>query len=127
MTANDQGIELRCSCSRRPLLAFCGSDPLTGEPWVHIKVFKGQRIYGEVVCNSGIVKLRCRECGRWQRVKIVRGAPRLRETTEPPQADRDKKFVEDACDEPLNPGILLPHHADVEDRDTAEATSVLRI
>lgn len=63
--------DLRCFCSRRPLLAKCGRDE-RGEPFIWVKVFKQGRIYGEVVATSGTVKLRCRECLRWHQVKIVR-------------------------------------------------------
>jgi hypothetical protein len=72
-----QGIPLRCTCAAAPMLAMCGNDPATGEPWVHIKGWKGQRLLVEAVVTSGVVKLKCRECLRWYRVRIVRGAPRL--------------------------------------------------
>ncbi len=84
----DDRLPLRCTCVNRPLLAYCGRDDETGEPWVHVKVWRGQRVFAEMVATSGVVQLRCRDCGRWQRVKIVKGAPRLKEDTRPPQVQR---------------------------------------
>jgi hypothetical protein len=53
-----------------------------GQIYVHVKVFKGGRVFGEIVTTRGDVHLRCRECLRWQRVVIVEaGTARLR--TEP--------------------------------------------
>lgn len=61
--------ELRCFCSRTPLLATYGLDE-KGAPYVHVKVFKQDRIFGEIVVTGGEVKLRCRECLRWHSVVI---------------------------------------------------------
>lgn len=74
---DDLGLELRCYCSSRPLLARCGRDPVTGEPWVHVKTWKQKRLYTEVIATGGTVRIRCRECLRWMNVKIIRGAPQL--------------------------------------------------
>lgn len=62
--------ELRCFCSRSPLLAVYGIDQ-DGRLYVHIKVFKQGRIYGESVCYGGDVKIRCRECLRWHVIVFV--------------------------------------------------------
>ena len=87
MTEN-RGVPLRCSfCSTSPLLAMFGVDSKTGEPWVHIKSWKGDRLYVEAVIVSGVVRLRCRICSRWNRVKIVRGAPSLQENPDHPLDD----------------------------------------
>lgn len=59
--------ELRCFCARHPLLATYGVDE-KGELYVHIKIFKQQRIFGEVLAKRGSIKIRCRECFRWHRV-----------------------------------------------------------
>ena len=56
---------------------MCGSDPKTGEPWVHVKSWKKGKLYTEVVATAGIVHIRCRDCGRWHRVRIIKGAPAL--------------------------------------------------
>jgi hypothetical protein len=76
----DGGLPMRCFCAGEPLLAVCGVDR-AGEPWVHVKVWKGQRLYSEIMVSSGVVKLRCRKCLRWHKVTIVRNAPALEETS----------------------------------------------
>lgn len=69
--------EMRCFCSRRPLLAKYGRDP-KGELFLHIKVFKQARLYAEIrVSANAQVRITCRECLREHRVKIVQDAPRL--------------------------------------------------
>lgn len=68
----DKGVELRCSCSKRPLLGIGYRDPSTNEPRLHVKVFKQGRVFGEMIATSGTVHLRCRECGRWSKVHIRR-------------------------------------------------------
>lgn len=83
------GLEVRCYCRARPLLAKCGRDP-DGEPWVHVKVWKGKRLYTEIIATAGIVRIRCRECMKWQIIRIVRGAPTAEE-------EISKEFLNDAC------------------------------
>lgn len=61
--------ELRCFCSSRPLLAVVDIDK-KGAPFVHLKVHKQSRVYGEVVVTSGEINVRCRSCLRWHRVNI---------------------------------------------------------
>jgi hypothetical protein len=61
--------DLRCFCGRSPLLAIYGVDE-DGNLFVHVRVYKGKRLYHESVLYGGIVKLRCRECYRWHRVLI---------------------------------------------------------
>lgn len=61
--------ELRCFCSRKPLLATYGLDS-DSKLYVHVRVFKQHRIYGEVIIKGGEVKIHCRECLRWHRVII---------------------------------------------------------
>lgn len=65
-------LELRCFCSRRPLLAYYGQDE-KGEPYLHQKVHKQGRIYGESVFRTGLAEIRCRECYRWTRVRLSMG------------------------------------------------------
>ena len=75
--------ELRCFCSRAPLLAVYGLDK-RGQLYVHVKIFKQNRIYGEMLVRGGEVNLHCRECLRWHTVKIVQpGTAVLLEDTEP--------------------------------------------
>lgn len=76
--------ELRCFCRRQPLLATYGLDERR-KIYVHIKIYKNRRIYGEIIVEEGSkIKLRCRECLRWYTV-IIRssGAPQLVETSAP--------------------------------------------
>lgn len=75
--------ELRCFCRTEPLLAVYGVDE-RGDLYIHIRIYKQQRIYGEIYATRGEVKLRCRECLRWHTV-VIRGQSRaeLKETTPP--------------------------------------------
>lgn len=41
-----------------------------GELYVHVKIYKQSRVFGEIVATRGVVQLRCRECLRWHRVTI---------------------------------------------------------
>lgn len=59
--------ELRCFCRGEPLLATYGVNK-TGDLFVHVKIYKQNRIYGEIVFEGGIAKIRCRNCLRWHRV-----------------------------------------------------------
>lgn len=66
----NEDIEVRCFCNRSPLLAVCGRDSASLEPFVHIKAYKQNRIFAEVVITSGVANIRCRECLRWHRIVI---------------------------------------------------------
>lgn len=59
--------ELRCFCAGEPLLATYGVDK-HGKLFVHVKIWKQKRIYGELVFEGGLVKIRCRNCLRWHNV-----------------------------------------------------------
>lgn len=51
---------------------------------MHVKVYKGQRLFGEVIA-TGDVKIRCRNCFRWYKVVIKQpGAATLQETSDLP-------------------------------------------
>jgi hypothetical protein len=65
-------LEIRCGCSRRPLLAVAGRDTKTKHGFIHIKSWKGNRLYTEVVVTEGIAHIRCRECLHWTKVRIVK-------------------------------------------------------
>lgn len=65
-TSND----LHCFCSRKPKLAKYGVDT-HGKMYVHVKVYKQRQVYGEILVQDGIVKILCRECLRWHRIKLV--------------------------------------------------------
>lgn len=62
--------ELRCFCSRSPLLATYGLDE-EGKMYVHVRIFKQRRIFGEVIARGGKLSLHCRECLRWHTVRFV--------------------------------------------------------
>lgn len=64
--------EIRCFCSRKPLLAVGGRDTRTGQGFIHVKTWKGGRLYAEVVITEGTARIRCRECLRWHSVRIVK-------------------------------------------------------
>jgi hypothetical protein len=73
--------ELRCFCNRQPLLATYGIDG-KGNLFVHVKIWKARRIFGELVIEGGIVKIRCRECLRWHVIRIHQNHAVLQETRE---------------------------------------------
>lgn len=66
-------LELRCFCDKKPILALCGRDSSSGEPFVHVKAHRQQRVQAEVVITSGTARIRCRSCLRWHTVRIKRG------------------------------------------------------
>lgn len=70
--------ELRCFCRHTPLLATYGIK--SGVLFVHVKVYKQNRIYGELLIQGGIVRIRCRECLRWHTVRINQRLATLEET-----------------------------------------------
>jgi hypothetical protein len=95
--------ELRCECRRQPLLATYGLDE-RGRVYLHVKVFKARRIFGEILVTKGEVQLRCRECFRWYTVTLpVGGKPKLIETPEPelPDEDNDTGMVDSVHTQPL--------------------------
>lgn len=88
--------ELRCFCSRRPLLAMYGLDKF-GRTYVHIKAYKQRRIYTDVIHYGGEVNIRCRECFRWNNIVFTTPAKDhavLQESAPPAELD--------------NPDILIP-------------------
>lgn len=42
-----------------------------GELYVHVKIYKQGKVYGEVYCTGGTVLIRCRNCFRLNRVTFV--------------------------------------------------------
>lgn len=82
--------ELRCFCSRTPLLAVygVGNDK---RPFIHVKIYKQGRIYGELVLKGGEVNIKCRECYRWYIVYIQDTGPTLKESIVPLEIDSDEQ------------------------------------
>lgn len=80
--------ELRCFCARTPLLATYGLDE-QGKLYVHVKIYKQRRIFGEVLILEGTVKLHCRECLRWHKVvmKSAGNAELVEDTGQHPSSD----------------------------------------
>lgn len=77
---------LRCFCGRKPLLATYGRDE-HGKVYVHIKVYKQDRIFGEVLVYGGDIRIHCRECLRWHRIVFLKtGSPLLEEDKPPEEA-----------------------------------------
>lgn len=74
--------ELRCFCAGEPLLGTYGVDS-RGKLFVHVKIWKQKRIYGELVFTGGVVKMRCRNCLRWHRVMFREDAATLSESRAP--------------------------------------------
>lgn len=64
--------ELRCFCVRKPLLAICGTDTKTFQPFVHVKSMRKDNLNAEIVVTEGTVRIRCRDCYRWHTVRIIK-------------------------------------------------------
>lgn len=62
--------ELRCFCRTEPMLAMYGIDE-SGRPYIHIKIYKQNRLYSESWHRGGELRLRCRNCLRWHTVTFV--------------------------------------------------------
>lgn len=73
--------ELRCFCRAEPLLATYGVDS-RGKLFVHVKIWKARRIFGELVIEGGTVKIRCRDCLRWHTINVYQDQAVLQETVE---------------------------------------------
>lgn len=74
--------ELRCFCATEPLLATYGVDK-RGSLFVHVKIWKQRRIFGELVIEGGTVKIHCRNCLRWHKVVIRDQGAQLSEAPVP--------------------------------------------
>lgn len=61
-------LEIRCTCSTKPLLAIAGSSD--DGPFIHVKAYKQKKIITELVVTSGVVRLRCRTCDRWLTLRV---------------------------------------------------------
>lgn len=70
-------LRVRCFCIKKTLLAVSGRDQGTGEPFLHIKVHKQGRIMANFVALSGVVRLQCRDCGRWHKITLRPSTPEI--------------------------------------------------
>lgn len=89
--------ELRCFCSRSPLLAVYGLDERR-KLYLHVKIYKQSRIYGEVVVTGGTVRIHCRECLRWHRVVLRTPVTPALQEVRPPEVveSAEEATVDDA-------------------------------
>lgn len=64
--------EIRCFCSRSPLLAVFGVGK-RGRPFIHVKVWKQNRLYAELVVSgkNAETSIKCRDCYRWYTIFIT--------------------------------------------------------
>lgn len=60
--------EIRCQCSRKPLLARAGIED--GSPFVWVRHMKGSRFLINMKVFGGRVEIVCRECNRIWRIKL---------------------------------------------------------
>ncbi|MFD8340539.1 hypothetical protein ACFV42_49385 [Streptomyces solisilvae] len=103
---------MRCFCSRQPLLATYGLT-VDGKAYVHVKVYKQKRIYGNLLILQGETLMQCRECFRWHRIRIA-------ERAKPPQFS-EVQGVSLSCDDVLTavdsgrPGGAMAKVADRDD------------
>lgn len=65
----DGDVQIRCICTARPILAIARAST-AGTRFVHIKIYKQKKIYGEIVIEEGLVRIRCRSCGRWYSLHV---------------------------------------------------------
>lgn len=77
--------DLRCFCSRQPLLAVYGVDE-KGRLYVHQRVYKQGRVFGESFFYGGTIQLLCRECLHWQEVVFREPNTVTLHEIDPPQA-----------------------------------------
>lgn len=91
--------ELRCFCRHTPLLATYGLNS-QGKIYIHVKIYKSGRVYGEVYVEDGAsVRLHCRDCLRWHRVVIRQpGMVNLQEDKVPASIDRGVKVASPMID-----------------------------
>jgi hypothetical protein len=80
---------IKCFCSRKPLLAMFGVDE-DGLLYIHVKWYKGDKIYGEILARGGVVSLKCRDCFRWYKIFINQNLPSLVQTEAPQELQNDE-------------------------------------
>jgi len=68
---------IKCDCARKTVLAHYGRDESTGEAIVHVRSWRNNQIHVDVVVTSGVVRILCRSCGRYHRIKMIKGKAKL--------------------------------------------------
>jgi hypothetical protein len=82
-------LVVRCPCAAAPILSILRVDD-RGNRFVHVKIYKQKRIYGEFIIEYGLVRMRCRSCARWFSLEIKKDVHRFRPEDLPHyMADRD--------------------------------------
>jgi hypothetical protein len=64
-----EDLPIRCTCSARPILAIARATD-DGKWFIHVRVFKQRVVYGEMIVDSGSVRIKCRACSRWYKLTI---------------------------------------------------------
>lgn len=64
------------------MLAMYGLD-VQGELYLHVRVHKQAKVYGDVVFYGGKASIMCRECLRWHNIVIRDRSATLEETKKP--------------------------------------------
>jgi len=41
------------------------------KPFVHIRIYKQSRVFGEIIFNFGEIRIKCRDCYRWHIIRIL--------------------------------------------------------
>lgn len=68
---NQQDVQIRCICTARPILAIARVSS-SGTRYVHIRIYKQRKVYGEIVIEEGLVRMKCRSCGHWYSLHVKR-------------------------------------------------------
>jgi hypothetical protein len=88
--------EIRCFCSRSPLLAVFGVGK-NSRPFIHVKVWKQNRLYTELVISgkNAETSIKCRDCYRWYRIFITETSiPSITEVSENEVQNADSSSVD---------------------------------
>lgn len=67
--AHSELTVIHCVCKYKPKLAVYGINK-DGKLFVHVKIYKGNRIFGEFIAEGGIFKIKCRDCFRWYNIHM---------------------------------------------------------
>lgn len=89
--------EIRCFCARHPMLAMYGVDD-SGRLYIHIKIYRQNRLFGEYIVRGGDIEMRCRECLRWYRIFIRDNRPVLRQEQQPEELKFDQHSLVEFSD-----------------------------